>query len=304
MRKRVIFGISIFALALLISGCVTVPPERSVKTYSDELRATKAALADASERGAREECPAAYRAAAMKKNAAVETFWTCRTAEAIVMLMEARKDAEDLCGGEPVEIEVDSDGDGVLDDRDKCPNTPTGVKVDAVGCPLDTDKDGVYDYLDKCPNTPTGVKVDAVGCPLDTDKDGVYDYLDRCPNTPMGATVDARGCWVLKGVHFDTDKWDIKPMYYELLDDVAAILKKNPGLKVEIQGHTDSQGSAKYNQGLSEKRARAVMEDLAGKGIDRSRLSYKGYGLTRPAATNDTPEGRALNRRVELKPIQ
>jgi hypothetical protein len=274
MRKRVIFGISIFALALLISGCVTVPPERSVKTYSDELRATKAALADASERGAREECPAAYRAAAMKKNAAVETFWTCRTAEAIVMLMEARKDAEDLCGGEPVEIEVDSDGDGVLDDRDKCPNTPTGVKVDAVGCPLDT------------------------------DKDGVYDYLDRCPNTPMGATVDARGCWVLKGVHFDTDKWDIKPMYYELLDDVAAILKKNPGLKVEIQGHTDSQGSAKYNQGLSEKRARAVMEDLAGKGIDRSRLSYKGYGLTRPAATNDTPEGRALNRRVELKPIQ
>jgi len=273
MRKGVLFGISIFALALFISGCVTVPPERSVKTYSDEFRATKAALADAMERGAREECPAAYEAAAAKKDAAVEIFWTCRTAEAIAMLKEARKDAEDLCG-EPVAMEVDSDGDGVPDDRDKCPGTPKGVKVDAVGCPLDT------------------------------DKDGVYDYLDKCPGTPLGATVDARGCWVLKGVHFDTDKSDIKPMYYGLLDDVVAILKRNPGLRVEVQGHTDNVGSAEYNQDLSAKRAQAVMEYLAGKGIDSSRLSYEGYGLTMPSATNDTPEGRSMNRRVELKPIQ
>ncbi len=303
MRKGVLFGISIFALALFISGCVTVPPERSVKTYSNELGATKAALADASERGAREECPAAYAAAAAKKDAAVETFWTCRTAEAIVMLKEARKAAEDLCG-EPVAMELDSDGDGVLDNRDKCPGTPKGVKVDDDGCPLDADGDGVPDYLDKCPGTPKGVKVDAVGCPLDTDKDGVYDYLDKCPGTPMGATVDARGCWVLKGVHFDTDKSDIKPMYYGLLDDVAAIVKGNPGLRVEVQGHTDNVGSAEYNQDLSAKRAQAVMEYLAGKGIDSSRLSYEGYGLTRPSATNDTTEGRSLNRRVELKPTQ
>ena len=137
MKKGILFGISIFALALLISGCVTVSPERSVKTYSNELGATKAALADASERGAREECPEAYMAADAKKYAAVDIFWTCRTAEAIAMLKEARKDAEDLCGGEQVAMEVDSDGDGVLDDKDKCPNKPetlNGFKDDD-GCP-------------------------------------------------------------------------------------------------------------------------------------------------------------------------
>jgi outer membrane protein OmpA-like peptidoglycan-associated protein/outer membrane protein W len=90
--------------------------------------------------------------------------------------------------------EKDSDGDGVYDSKDMCPNTPVGVMVDEFGCPLDSDKDGVPDYLDKCPNTPTGVAVDANGCPLDSDGDGVPDYLDKCPNTPTGVAVDANGC--------------------------------------------------------------------------------------------------------------
>ena len=115
----------------------------------------------------------------------------------------------------------DTDGDGVPDRKDKCPDTPSGVKVDANGCPLDTDGDGVPDYQDKCPdvkglaalqgcpdadgdgvadaddkcpNTPAGVRVDASGCPLDADGDGVPDYLDKCPNTPAGVKVDANGC--------------------------------------------------------------------------------------------------------------
>ncbi len=91
-------------------------------------------------------------------------------------------------------IRKDSDGDGVPDDIDQCPNTPKGVKVDEFGCPLDSDHDGVPDYLDKCPNTPPGVKVDAEGCPLDSDHDGVPDYLDKCPNTPPGVHVDSDGC--------------------------------------------------------------------------------------------------------------
>jgi outer membrane protein OmpA-like peptidoglycan-associated protein/opacity protein-like surface antigen len=90
--------------------------------------------------------------------------------------------------------EIDSDHDGVADSKDKCPDTPKGVKVDKSGCPLDTDKDGVADYLDKCPGTPAGVKVDATGCPLDSDHDGVADYLDKCPDTPQGVTVDKDGC--------------------------------------------------------------------------------------------------------------
>jgi OmpA-OmpF porin, OOP family len=88
----------------------------------------------------------------------------------------------------------DSDGDGVPDNLDKCPNTPKGVKVDVFGCPLDKDGDGVPDYLDKCPDTPQGIAVDVNGCPLDSDGDGVPDYLDKCPGTPKGVAVDSKGC--------------------------------------------------------------------------------------------------------------
>jgi outer membrane protein OmpA-like peptidoglycan-associated protein len=88
----------------------------------------------------------------------------------------------------------DSDGDGVVDHRDKCPNTPRGATVDMNGCPMDSDGDGVYDGIDQCPNTPKGWPVDTKGCPLDSDGDGVPDGTDKCPNTPKGATVDMNGC--------------------------------------------------------------------------------------------------------------
>src|SRR2546430_2445834 len=88
----------------------------------------------------------------------------------------------------------DSDHDGVSDNKDACPNTPSGAVVDAKGCPLDSDHDGVYDGLDKCPGTPAGAQVDANGCPADTDGDGVLDGIDQCPGTPAGVTVDAKGC--------------------------------------------------------------------------------------------------------------
>ncbi len=88
----------------------------------------------------------------------------------------------------------DTDGDGVTDKKDACPNTPHGAKVEARGCPLDTDGDGVYDGLDQCPGTPKGCTIDAKGCPSDADGDGVCDGLDKCPSTPHGATVDKDGC--------------------------------------------------------------------------------------------------------------
>jgi OOP family OmpA-OmpF porin len=169
---------------------------------------------------------------------------------------------------------------------------------------LDSDGDGVYDYLDQCPNTPKGVKVDAKGCPLDTDGDGVYDYLDKCPGTPRGAIVDTRGCWVLEGVLFDTAKWSIKNQYYPVLEEVVSVLKANPSLKLQIAGHTDSRASAEYNQKLSENRAKAVKDYLVKRGIKAGSLTTKGYGLSMPIAPNDTPEGMAKNRRVELTPIR
>ncbi len=200
-------------------------------------------------------------------------------------------------------VEKDSDGDGVVDSLDICPHTPRNVKVDIRGCPLDSDRDGVYDYLDDCPGTPKGVKVDPVGCPLDTDRDGVYDYKDKCPNTPRGVKVNERGCWILKGLTFDTAKWDIKPQYFPLLEEVVTILKKNPSMRLEIQGHTDSMGSPTYNQKLSQRRAEAIKQYLIRAGISPERLKAVGFGESQPVASNATDEGRAKNRRVELHPI-
>lgn len=88
----------------------------------------------------------------------------------------------------------DGDKDGVPDELDACSGTPAGVKVNDKGCALDADGDGVADYLDKCPNTPNGVRVDAQGCPTDADGDGVADHLDKCPDTPKGVGVDSQGC--------------------------------------------------------------------------------------------------------------
>jgi outer membrane protein OmpA-like peptidoglycan-associated protein len=88
----------------------------------------------------------------------------------------------------------DTDGDGVFDKKDKCPDTPAGAVVDEVGCPKDGDGDGVWDGLDKCPQTPKGWPVDAYGCQTDTDGDGVADGGDKCPNTQPGCVVDSDGC--------------------------------------------------------------------------------------------------------------
>jgi len=153
-------------------------------------------------------------------------------------------DDYDKCPGTPMGVKVDQDGcpldtdkDGVPDYLDKCAGTPAGVAVDKVGCPLDSDKDGVYDYLDKCPGTPAGVEVDRVGCPLDSDKDGVYDYLDKCPGTPIGVKVDKVGC------PLDSDK-----------DGVPDYLDKCPGTPAGVK--VDQYGCPPMEQ-MQEVRAEA-----------------------------------------------
>lgn len=218
----------------------------------------------------------------------------------------------------------DSDGDGVVDDLDKCPGTPSGVQVDKDGCPLDSDNDGVPDNLDKCPGTPAGVKVDRDGCPLDSDGDGVPDYLDKCPDTPKGMAVDKDGCplpvvqkivpqaasameaaIVEKGrvtlnVEFDTNKSTVKKKYHHEIGNLADVMKKYPDLKLALEGHTDNMGGSAYNEKLSQRRVDAVKKYLVEKfGIEAFRLSAKGYGPIRPIESNATKEGRQKNRRVE-----
>lgn len=231
-------------------------------------------------------------------------------------------DSKDACPGTAKGVKVnskgcpvDSDHDGVTDDQDGCPDTPEGEAVDKYGCPeivkeADSDNDGVIDSKDGCPDTPVGVAVDKYGCPetnvvagVDTDSDGVTDDKDACEGTPKGATVDARGCWVIKNLKFESGKAEILSSSHKDLDEVVAVLKANPDLKLEIQGYTDNRGAAEFNRALSGKRANAVKDYMVSKGVNAGRLSAKGYGIENPVATNDTAEGRAQNRRVELNPI-
>ena len=211
----------------------------------------------------------------------------------------------EACGKPMAKKPADTDGDGVTDDKDKCPNTPGGVKVDDTGCPIDSDGDGVADYLDKCPNTPAGAAVDTNGCPLDSDGDGIADYLDKCPNTAKGTRVDNSGCPLkaiieLRGVTFANNSANLKADSTAILDEMAITLKRYPELKVEVAGHTDSSGASEYNAKLSQRRADAVRKYLISKGVNADNLTAKGYGEDKPVASNATREGRARNRRVEL----
>jgi outer membrane protein OmpA-like peptidoglycan-associated protein len=235
-------------------------------------------------------------------------------------------DGLDQCPDTPVGATVDargcpkdSDGDGVYDGIDQCPDTPKGVPVDARGCPKDSDGDGVTDDKDQCPDTPPGVKVDEKGCPIDSDGDGVSDDKDLCPNTPPGARVDKDGCPIevteketemldkgvitVHNINFDTGKSDILPEDEAVLNEIGKILIQWPQLKIEVGGHTDSRGTKKSNQTLSEARAGAVKDWLTSHypQIPGDNLTSVGYGESKPVATNKTKAGMAKNRRVEFK---
>lgn len=223
------------------------------------------------------------------------------------------KNYKDDCPGTPAGgivddrgCELDSDGDGVVDRLDECPGTPQGAQVDERGCAVDSDGDGVPDSRDQCPGTPVGAKVDANGCEVDTDGDGVVDSKDKCPNTAKGTPVDNSGCdlateYKLEGVNFEFDSAKLTADSTATLDEAVKILKRHSDLKVEVAGHTDSQGSEQYNQGLSERRAQAVADYLIAHGANAANITVKGYGESQPVADNNTIEGHAANRRVELR---
>ncbi len=203
--------------------------------------------------------------------------------------------------------ELDDDGDGVANSKDACPNTPAGAQVDARGCAAkDSDGDGVVDADDQCPNTPAGARVDANGCELDDDGDGVVNSKDRCPNTTAGVRVDVNGCEIteeidLPGVTFASNSDRLLPGAERVLDDAAATLRKYPDLVVEVAGHTDSDGAAAYNESLSERRAKTVMNYLVDRGANAANLTARGYGEAQPIAENTTAVGKAANRRVVLR---
>lgn len=187
---------------------------------------------------------------------------------------------------------------------------PAPVQIDVRGCDLDCDQDGVDNAVDECPQTPDGVAVGINGCPPDEDDDGAPDYLDQCPETPRGLAVDAEGCVlpgeliVLTEVFFEFDSSDLTASSRSSLEKVAVALRGQPGIKVEVRGHTDARGSEVYNLELSQGRASVVRNYLVSKGVPGPDIIARGYGESQPVASNETEEGRANNRRVELKVIE
>lgn len=206
----------------------------------------------------------------------------------------------------------DTDGDGVADASDACPDVAGLAALN--GCP-DADGDGIADKDDKCP-TVAGPRENG-GCPfVDADKDGVLDKDDDCPT--VAGPASNRGCPEVtsealeelkvqaRAVYFNSGKATFKTGDKETLarlDAIKQILINYPNAKFSIEGHTDSDGSDKLNQKLSEDRAAAVMNALIERGISVDNLVSKGFGESQPVASNKTPAGKAQNRRTEIKHI-
>jgi outer membrane protein OmpA-like peptidoglycan-associated protein len=231
-------------------------------------------------------------------------------------------DTEDECPDIPGLLSLkgcpDFDKDGVADKDDPCPKEYGR----SYGCP-DMDSDGIADKDDKCPEKAGTAEMK--GCP-DSDGDGINDADDQCPL--VKGTKENFGCppkekdvvkvdkvdldaadkkaieEAFKFLEFESGKSTIKSTSVDGLDNVAEILVKHPEYRLLIVGHTDNVGNAAYNKALSLARAEAVKAYLVKKGIAANRFIVKGYGSERPAADNNTPEGRQANRRVEMTVVK
>ncbi|NCG17624.1 MAG: OmpA family protein [Rhodobacterales bacterium] len=230
-------------------------------------------------------------------------------------------DAEDPDGFEDANgcPDLDNDQDGVADFRDGCPMVAEDPDDwdDYDGCPdPDNDFDGIADINDECPNEP-GERA-RNGCPTDDrDADGIADANDACPDVPETRNnyLDEDGCpdsaptlvkvtrtmvEIRETIQFETGSATLKAESFKVLDEVVTVLKDVPDMRMRVEGHTDSQGGDDFNMKLSQERANSVRIYLESKGTAGSRLTSKGHGETRPIDTNRTPDGRAMNRRVEF----
>ena len=220
---------------------------------------------------------------------------------------------QDGCPDDP-----DSDNDGISDSHDQCvmEAEDKDAYLDDDGCPdPDNDADGIADGADKCPNKAEDFDgfQDDDGCPdPDNDGDTVADVDDQCPNVPGSPSGPKPGCpslivvtakeiRITQQIQFEFNKAVIKgDISFKILDEVAAVLKSNPKIALEVQGHTDNVGQAGYNQKLSQSRADSVRAYLVAHGVEPARLIAKGYGQSKPLVPNNTEANRGLNRRVQF----
>jgi OOP family OmpA-OmpF porin len=200
---------------------------------------------------------------------------------------------------------VDMDQDGVFDRVDHCVNTKKGCLVDQYGCSSDGDRDGVCDGLDRCPNSPEGVDVDAWGCSPGT----------AAPEPPPAPPVPAprvrseaerqlveRGSIRLENIYFESGSAELLPESETSLREAGEALERFPDLKIEVQGHTDTRGTARYNRSLSQTRAEAVRAILlAHFKLASENVVAKGYGEEEPETEERNNEELLRNRRVVLR---
>jgi OmpA-OmpF porin, OOP family len=225
---------------------------------------------------------------------------------------------------EAVEYYIDTDQDGVLTRFDQCQNSVVGRAVNRFGCELDSDGDGIYDFNDFCPDTPKGRVVNFLGCQADSDGDGVLDFYDQCPGTPFGTDVDdSVGCtvvdevlevvvapvpvpainFVISHVVFDTGSYLIRLDQQPILErDADQLRRLTASDYLLVTGFTDSVGDAGRNLQLSWNRAQSVKDYLSSRfNIPAEQIYVLGRGKDSPIASNDTPEGRQENRRIEFE---
>jgi OOP family OmpA-OmpF porin len=203
----------------------------------------------------------------------------------------------------------DDDNDGVPNYSDLEAATPEGSLVNSKGQALvDTDMDGIADAYDACPTEKGPFSTN--GC-KDSDNDGVADAKDNCPD--KAGSMTNNGCpeekaiaktpfnGQISDITFEYNRYDLTDEAKSILDGVAEYMAMNPSAKLRINGHTDDSGAEMKNKTLSINRAEAAAIYLQSKGVTKTRLITKGFGKSMPKATNETADGKAMNRRVELK---
>ena len=284
-----------------LAGCATeYAPKGPYLYYHKQLPAADRAVEAARAAGKDRECPAEFKAAEKMMNDAYETYWACRTKEAIAMANEATSRANALC---PPRAVVPSPAPGVTlsanpaaIQQGQC-TTLTWSSTNATAASIDQGIGSVAPSGSQqvCPPSSTSYLITATGA------GGSQTASTTVGVTPRPAAAPAPAPRVTLHINFDTDKSDIRRADIPELQKAVEFAKRYPGRKISVEGHTDNVGNAKYNQGLSERRAAAVKDYLLKNGVPGGeRITTVGYGLSKPVATNATASGRFQNRRVEL----
>jgi OOP family OmpA-OmpF porin len=303
MLKALLSIATLFLVSVLV-GCASLgleyAPKRQFLYYHKELPAAERAVEAARQAGKDKECPDEFRAVEKMKNDAYETYWACRTNEAIAMANEAANRANALCPEKKVILAppaptVSLSASPATIVQGQCA-TLTWSAANASTASIDqgVGSVGLIGSRPVCPTTTTQYTIAAVG---EGGSRAASTTVAVTPPSPAPKVIDR----LTLHVNFDFDKATIRNVDIAELRKAVDFVKKYPGYKTSIEGHTDNIGSEKYNQNLSERRAAAVKEYVLKQGLaDGTRIKTKGYGKSKPIADNSTEKGRFENRRVEI----